>query len=86
MLQTRRKWQKPYRNVSVDDIVLLIDDNTPRNSWALARVVGVDRDEDGYVRKAEVATSNSIYRRPVHKLIPLVTKEPGDQFPDGEPA
>ncbi len=23
MLQTRRKWQKPYRYVSVDDIVLL---------------------------------------------------------------
>ena len=37
-LQERQKWLYPNTNVSVGDIVLLID-SSPRNSWFLGRIV-----------------------------------------------
>ena len=37
-LQERQKWVRPRRNMQIGDIVLVKDDNTPRNQWQLARV------------------------------------------------
>ena len=37
-LQERQKWVRPRRNMQIGDIVLVTDDNTPRNQWQLARV------------------------------------------------
>ncbi|KAK3744934.1 hypothetical protein QZH41_007780 [Actinostola sp. cb2023] len=37
-LQMRKKWTAPTRNVKVDDVVIIKDDNLPRNDWKLARV------------------------------------------------
>ncbi|XP_024119463.1 uncharacterized protein LOC112140682, partial [Oryzias melastigma] len=36
-LQQRQKWQKASRNLQVNDIVILQDDNAPRCKWKLAR-------------------------------------------------
>ncbi|KAK3744013.1 hypothetical protein QZH41_004823 [Actinostola sp. cb2023] len=40
-LQQRQKWNKPQRNLAADDIVLLLDENTPRSTWPLGRVLEV---------------------------------------------
>ncbi|KAK3702244.1 hypothetical protein QZH41_016772 [Actinostola sp. cb2023] len=37
-LQMRKKWTAPTRNVKVDDVVIIKDDNLPMNDWKLARV------------------------------------------------
>ena len=65
--QERQKWLKPIRNISIDDIVLLVD-NTPRGSWALGRVVSTTKDSKGLVRMVQVKTATSMMQRPVQKL------------------
>ena len=67
-LQTREKWQRPRRNVRVDDLVLMLDENTPRGQWPLAIVKAIKRGRDGLVRSCTVKSGTSEYVRPVHKL------------------
>ena len=83
-LQSRQKWLKPNRNISVGDIVLL-KDNASRNVWPLAKVDKVYLGDDGKVRSCRllVGTSHLTYQgvrtrkasyldRPVNKLVILV--------------
>ena len=56
----------------VDDIVLMVDDNLPRNKWPLARVLETNKDKDGYVRTVKVIVGQSTYERPIHKLILVI--------------
>jgi hypothetical protein len=67
-LQQRQKWINPNANVKVGDIVLLVDYNTPRNSWSLGRVTETFPGEDGLVRSARIVTRSSTLVRPIHKL------------------
>ena len=48
-LQRRQKWNEVERNLKVDDIVLLTDENFPRGQWPLAGVVEVKKGQDGLV-------------------------------------
>jgi hypothetical protein len=73
-LQQRTKWQYPKHNLQLDDVVLLVDINTPRNLWVLGRVCKVFPDHNGFIRQVEVKTRNAILRRPVDKLC-LLTPE-----------
>ncbi len=70
-LQARQKWLTPQRNVAVGDIVLLVD-STPRNTWALGRVVATRPDRKGVVRIVTVKTKTSMLVRPVDKLCLLL--------------
>lgn len=56
-LQVRTKWNNCKRNITSGDIVLLKDENLPRNQWRLARVVETTKDNDGLVRKVRLALS-----------------------------
>ena len=59
-LQQRQKWIKPQRNLAVNDIVLLLDENTPRSSWPLGRVIEVySNHRDGVLRSAKVKTRST---------------------------
>ena len=51
-LQPRQKWIATRRNLQVDDIVVVMDDNLPRNCWRIARVDETYPDADGLVRFA----------------------------------
>jgi hypothetical protein len=73
-LQERQKWVKPRVNISVGDVVLLAD-NTPRNSWAMGRVIKVEADKKGLVRVAHVKTRTSVLCRPIHKLCLILESE-----------
>lgn len=83
-LQARNKWQSPKRNLTVGDIVIMKDDNQPRNRWQLARVCEAYLDSDGLVRKVKIAMADgdldsrgkrngslTYLERPIHKLILL---------------
>ena len=84
-LQERQKWVRPRRNLQLDDVVIICNDNLPRNTWQIARVENICRDPDGYVRKVKLAVGDASLdskgRRvkqttylegPVHKLVLLV--------------
>ena len=85
-LQLRNKWTTPRRSLSVDDIVIIKDQNVARNQWRLGRVTEAHVDADGLVRKVKVLVSDcnidnqgkrtkanrTIIERPVHSLIVLL--------------
>ena len=69
----------------MDDVVIIKDDNLPRNQWRLARVVQTYPSDDGLVRKVKLVVADpSLDRRgsrtptpvfldrPVQKLVLLV--------------
>lgn len=74
--------------MSVDDIVIIKEDNAPRNLWHLARVVTVYQGSDGYVRTVKLALADACLdnrgRRtsamkfqecPIQKLVLLMSKD-----------
>ena len=61
------KWVSNNKNVAVGDIVLVVD-NSPRNSWTLGRIMEVVSDRRGIIRIVKVKTPTTILKRPVHKL------------------
>lgn len=67
-IRRRTKWFTNQRELCVGDIVLLLDDDIPRNLWPKARVLSVSASKDGNVRKATIQTSKGIYVRPAVKL------------------
>jgi len=71
ILQLRQKWLEPKPNLQVNDIVLIMDENSPRRAWPLARIIRVFTGRDGLVRSAQVKTRWSVLTRPVHKLCVL---------------
>ena len=73
-LQSRQKWRYDERNLKVGDIVLLVDVDSPRGTWPLARVDEVRASHDGRIRKAVVRTGGSRYIRPIHKMILVQSK------------
>ena len=74
-LQERRKWQNSQPNISVGDVVLVIDENTARNNCPKGIVSEIYPSEDGLVRKVLVKTQSSSFERPIHKLVLLLKAE-----------
>ena len=67
-LTERRKWINEARNVCEGDLVLVVDEKSPRGCWPLARVITVFPGDDGRVRAVEVRTKSGVYTRPAVKL------------------
>jgi hypothetical protein len=62
-LQTRQKWVQPQKNLKKGDIVVVNDEDLPRNQWKLARVAETFPSDDGLVRKVvdiEVVGSTAV--------------------------
>ena len=72
-LQPRSKWFKPRENVTIGDIVLVIDPDVPRSHWKMAKVIEVYPGIDGLVRSVKIKTSQGEYNRPITKLCLLVS-------------
>lgn len=68
ILQIRGKWSKIKRNLKQNDMVLVVDHNTPRGKWHLGRVLETYPGADGLIRTAKVKTKDSTYIRPIQKL------------------
>lgn len=74
-LGRRNKWNIAKRDVAVNDIVLVIDPDTPRARWPIAKVTAVYPGTDGHVRAVDVLMSGKIYRRPITRLCYLELSE-----------
>ena len=73
-LQRRQKWLHKQPNVSVGDLVLIIDENVPRNLWPLGRVTEVCPGRDSQVRSVKVKRKTTELVRPISKLVMLEGK------------
>ena len=69
-LQRRQKWNKQRRNFAAGDVVLIVDDNSPRSLWSLGRVIRVKpNSSDGLVRRIVLKTKSGYLERPVDKVV-----------------
>ena len=72
-LQERNKWIRPQKNLKIGDVILLKENQSPRNRWPMAKVIDTHPDDQGQVQSVTVLTSNgSELERPVNKLVLLV--------------
>ena len=74
-LQERRKWTSPRDNIRVDDMVLVIEEDSPRSRWPMGRVVSARAGSDGLTRSVRIAVGGSERERPVHKVIRLLSAD-----------
>ena len=70
-LNVRSKWRKEQKKVKVDDVFIVLDESTPRATWPLGRVTATFPGSDGVVRSVDIRIAGKVYRRAVHRLIPL---------------
>lgn len=70
-LQNRSKWFNSVRNLQKGDLVLISDENTPRNLWPLAIVDEIVQGRDGLVRSVRLHTRTTQLVRPVTKIVLL---------------
>lgn len=86
LLTERQKWLQRERSHKPGDVVLVVDNLTPRNMWSTGRIVSVDSDPNGFVRSAHIEIlrnkygkqfnfDKTILHRPINKLILLSTVE-----------
>lgn len=72
LMQERNKWNSIRRNLSPGDLVIIVDNTAPRNSWLMGRVMKTFPDDKGYVRSVLVKTKASLIQRPIDKLCLLM--------------
>ncbi|XP_043219625.1 uncharacterized protein LOC122380499 isoform X1 [Amphibalanus amphitrite] len=69
LLIQRKKWVRETRDLQVGDVVLMVDQESPRGYWPLARITEVTTSDDGRVRSVSLQTARgSVYRRPANKV------------------
>ena len=82
-LSARQKWSRERRNVAVNDIVIMMDNCTPRSQWPLGRVLEVYPDKKGFVRTVLVKTNGGQLKRPISKLCVVIPSDAAQkQLPD----
>lgn len=74
-LQRRSKWERPEREMKVNDIVILKDASSFQRIWPMARVTKVYPGDDGHVRVVDMLTNGKTFRRPITRLVPILEDE-----------
>lgn len=73
-LQGRSKWTTEAPNVKVNDMVVVIDNQSPPLAWRLGRILELLPGNDGVVRVVRLLTSHGQITRPVAKIVVLPTQ------------
>ena len=70
------KWQSRKPNLREGDIVAVKEDTfTTPSQWPIARIVRTNQGSDGRVRVASIKTPIGTYKRPITKLVLLLSSE-----------
>jgi len=69
--QHRLKGKKETSHPNVGDIVIIKEDQKPRNVWKLAMVKQLITGRDGVVRAVKLKTGNGFLERAIQHLFPL---------------
>ncbi|XP_044578920.1 uncharacterized protein LOC123261391 [Cotesia glomerata] len=70
-LQIRQKWHSSQGEISINQVVLLMDKNQPCMRWQLGVVVDIHPGDDDVTRVASIRTAQGIYKRNITLLCPL---------------
>lgn len=60
-LQSRQKWTSQRRNFAVGDLVLVVDEKSPRGHWPMGLIEEVFPDSHGHIRHVKVRTATSTH-------------------------
>ncbi|XP_070854774.1 uncharacterized protein [Drosophila suzukii] len=71
VLTRRTKWFERCPPISVGSVVIIVDENLPRNLWLKGRVTNTIPAKDGQVRRATIKTQHGILDRPATKIAVL---------------
>lgn len=74
-LQQKSKWLVDKKQVMLDDLVLLVDENAHPLNWRMGRIVECYPGKDNIVRVVDVKTRTGIFRRPIAKLTRLLSAD-----------
>lgn len=74
----RAKWCNTEKSLKQGDVVLIADQQAPRNSWRVGEIVEIYPGSDKVVRIARVRTVHGEFVRPTRKLIKLSSDEDAD--------
>ena len=74
-LQKLTKWRTSQDNIKTDDLVLIKEDSLVATHWLKGRILQTFSGQGGKVWVATVKTVNGIYRRPITKLVVLLSSE-----------
>lgn len=74
-LQIRNKWYKHVNNVRLNDLVLIIDENSSPLQWRRGRIIELYKGSDNIIRSVKLKTQLGDLIRPVVKLCKLPTQE-----------
>ena len=70
-LKERQKWSNSQKNLEINELVLLVDENQPRDVWRIARITDV-RSDGTHTRSAIVKLPNGkLFERDVSKIVRL---------------
>ena len=70
-LQRRTKWKTESPDIKKGELVLMVEDNTPRGLWSLAIVEEAIAGRDGHVRSLRLSAKGSVFIRPITKVVSL---------------
>jgi hypothetical protein len=84
-LTRRTKWNSRVDPIKVGDVVIVVDDLLPRNSWPKGIIAELFPGKDGIVRVVTVRTTTGTYRRPVSKICVLDVKKGEDSDSELKP-
>ena len=85
-LIARQKWFTPQRPHQVGDLVLVVDENLPRNLGCLGRIVEISLSDNGNMHSAFIKVnrhkegktlklSTTILERPINKLVLIMSDD-----------
>lgn len=74
-LSRRTKWTDETDPIKENEIVVIVEDNLPRNRWKLGKIVAAIPGRDGRIRVVDVQTRTGVKRRPVSKVCRLKLEE-----------
>lgn len=70
-LQGHHKWKTDVKELTVGEVVLIVNPQLPRVLWLVSTVMETLAGADGRVRIARVMVKENTYTRPTVRLIPL---------------
>ena len=68
LLQKRQKWLLKSRNLQKGDVVLIVNESTPRSRWPLGVIEQAQLSQDGFVRSVTIRTKEGIVERDIRKV------------------
>lgn len=67
-LQECQRQSRASCNFAMGDIVLIIEDSAPHNSWVMGKVIQAIPDKNELVRQVKVKTKKNTLDRPITKV------------------